>query len=159
MSGEHISDVWFNDLNSCVDRLPKSEVLGLYTVVLSRDILAVCLLEQKIVHDPRKDSHLELAHFYLNVCIFPDTHNFDLILKSSLKKVVYLLCCIQIYADLEVLGNDSFCCIQIHADLAVRCRAIDLIHLKEALKCPKETQETYIKLRKSHLICILYHLY
>ncbi|MFS7987358.1 hypothetical protein Hanom_Chr11g01021601 [Helianthus anomalus] len=93
----------------------------------------------------------------MSVCC-PDTHNFDLILKSSLKKVVYLLCCIQIYADLEVLGNDSFCCIQIHADLAVRCRAIDLIHPKEALKCPKETQETYIKLRKTHLICILYHL-
>ena len=93
-----------------------------------------CLsVRTKIVHDPRKDSHLELAHFYLNVCIFPDTHNFDLILKSSLKKVVYLLCCIQIHADLEVLGNDSFCCIQIHADLAVRCRAIDLIHPKEAL--------------------------
>ena len=159
MSGEHISDVWFNDLNSCVDRLPKSEVLGLYTVISFGDILAVFLFRTKIVHDPRKDSHLELAHFYLNVCIFPDTHNFDLILKSSLKKVVYLLCCIQIYADLEVLGNDSFCCIQIHADLAVRCRAIDLIHPKEALKCPKETQETYIKLRKSHLICILYHLY
>ena len=48
MSGEHISGVWFNDLNSCVDRLPKSEVLGLYTVVSTRDILAVCLLELKL---------------------------------------------------------------------------------------------------------------
>ncbi|KAM0035517.1 hypothetical protein Hdeb2414_s0015g00447331 [Helianthus debilis subsp. tardiflorus] len=111
MSGEHISGVWFNDLNSCVDRLPKSDVLGLYTVISSRDILDVCLFRTKIVHDPRKESHLELAHFYLNVCMCPDTHNFDLILKSSLKKVMYLLCCIQIYADLEVLGNDSFCCI------------------------------------------------
>ena len=52
MSGEHISGVWFNDLNSCVDRLPKSEVLGLYTVVLSRDILAVCLLELKLYMTP-----------------------------------------------------------------------------------------------------------
>ncbi|KAJ0957589.1 hypothetical protein HanPSC8_Chr01g0029411 [Helianthus annuus] len=67
----------------------------------------------------------------------PDTHNFDLILKSSLKKVVYLLCCIQIHADLEVLGNDSFCCIQIHADLAVRCRAIDLIHPERGPQVPK----------------------
>ncbi|MFS7953872.1 hypothetical protein Hanom_Chr07g00623661 [Helianthus anomalus] len=49
------------------------------------------------------------------------------------EKVVYLLCCIQIYADLEVLGNDNFCCIQIYADLAVRCRAIVLIHPKKAL--------------------------
>ena len=69
MSGEHISGVWFNDLNSCVDRLPKSEVLGLYTVISSGDILAVLLFRTKIVHDPRKDSHLELAHFYLNVCM------------------------------------------------------------------------------------------
>ena len=48
MSGEHISGVWFNDLNSCVDRLPKSEVLGLYTVNSSWDILAVCLLQLKL---------------------------------------------------------------------------------------------------------------
>ena len=54
MSGEHISDVWFNDLNSCVDRLPKSEVLGLYTVVSTRDILAVCLLELKLYMTPGK---------------------------------------------------------------------------------------------------------
>ena len=44
MSGEHISGVWFNDLNSCVDRLPKSEVLGLYTVISSGDIRGVLLL-------------------------------------------------------------------------------------------------------------------
>ena len=57
-----------------------------------------------------------------------------------------------------MLGNVSFCCIQIYADLAARCRAVDQLHPKEALKCPKETQITYIKLRKTHLICILYQL-
>ncbi|MFS8007252.1 hypothetical protein Hanom_Chr14g01258841 [Helianthus anomalus] len=69
MSGEHISGVWFIDLNSCVERLPKSEVLSLYTVISSRDIMAVLLFRPKIVHDPRKESHLELTHFYLNVCM------------------------------------------------------------------------------------------
>ncbi|MFS7906754.1 hypothetical protein Hanom_Chr01g00062921 [Helianthus anomalus] len=56
------------------------------------------------------------------------------------EKVVYLLCCIQIHADLEVLGNVSFCCIQIHADLAVRCRVVDLNTRKRPSSAQKKPQ-------------------
>lgn len=69
MSGEHISGVWFNDLNSCIDRLPKSEVLGLCTVISSGDILAIFLFRTKICTWPQERKSLGISSFLFE-CLY-----------------------------------------------------------------------------------------
>ena len=125
------------------------------SILMARFIGWFCL-KPKLDHDLRKERHLELAHSYLNACVMSRYTQ-----VRSRSEIFSVNSCISFVLRKQRPGDARQRQLLLHPDICwpsctlSRCRSITP---ERGPQVPKRNPKTYIKLRKTHLICILYHI-